>query len=146
MVGEGQGAAHPSIIGWLEHCQIRISANYTSASKSYLTHLSCGKDKNREFSRLIYTSCIGHHSMPSFGLTSLNLMTSLNVTVVSSQYGVHLHKRVDSCDPLGFSPLWFEPGSGHMWESQVLLTDGQVVFLRVLRFSPTFDERSARYK
>ena len=49
-------------------------------------------------------------------------------------------------DPLGFSPLWFEPGSGHMWESQVLLTDGQVVFLRVLRFSPTFDERSARYK
>ena len=26
-----------------------------------------------------------------------------------------------------------------MWESQVLLTDGQVVFLRVLRFSPTFD-------
>ena len=33
-----------------------------------------------------------------------------------------------------------------MWESQVLLTDGQVVFLRVLRFSPTFDERSARYK
>ena len=46
----------------------------------------------------------------------------------------------------GFSPLWFEPSSGHMWESQVLLTDGQVVFLRVLRFSPTFDERSARYK
>ena len=44
------------------------------------------------------------------------------------------------------SPLWFEPSSGHMWESQVLLTDGQVVFLRVLRFSPTFDERSARYK
>ena len=42
--------------------------------------------------------------------------------------------------------LWFEPRSGHMWESQVLLTDGQVVFLRVLRFSPTFDERSARYK
>ena len=27
-----------------------------------------------------------------------------------------------------------------------LLTDGQVVFLWVLRFSPTFDERSARYK
>ena len=45
-----------------------------------------------------------------------------------------------------FSALWFEPSSGHMWESQVLLTDGQVVFLRVLRFSPTFDERSARYK
>ena len=41
---------------------------------------------------------------------------------------------------------YLHPGSGHMWESQVLLTDGQVVFLRVLRFSPTFDERSARYK
>ena len=26
------------------------------------------------------------------------------------------------------SPLWFEPCSGHMWESQVLLTDGQVGF------------------
>ena len=42
--------------------------------------------------------------------------------------------------------LWLEPCSGHMWESQVLLTDGQVVFPQVLRFSPTFDERSARYK
>ena len=49
-------------------------------------------------------------------------------------------------NPLGFSPLWFEPRSGHMWENQVLLTDGQVVFPRVLQFSPTFDERSARYK
>ena len=27
---------------------------------------------------------------------------------------------------LGFSPLWFDPRSGHMWESQVLLMDGQV--------------------
>ena len=33
-----------------------------------------------------------------------------------------------------------------MWESQVLLTDGQVVFPQVLRFSPTFDERSSLYK
>ena len=31
-------------------------------------------------------------------------------------------------NPLGFSPLWFEPRSGHMWESQVLLTDGHAVF------------------
>ena len=31
-------------------------------------------------------------------------------------------------NPLGFSPLWFEPSLGHMWESQVLLTDGQMVF------------------
>ena len=32
------------------------------------------------------------------------------------------------------------------YKQSFLLTDGQVVFLRVLRFSPTFDERSARYK
>ena len=36
---------------------------------------------------------------------------------------------------LGFSPLWFEPPSGHMWESQALLTDGQVVFPRFPGFS-----------
>ena len=51
-------------------------------------------------------------------------------------------KMAKSLQPHG----WMLPGSGHMWESQVLLRDGQVVFLRVLRFSPTFDERSARYK
>ena len=33
-----------------------------------------------------------------------------------------------------------------MWESQVLLTDGQVVLPRVLQFLPTFDEQLARYK
>ena len=33
-----------------------------------------------------------------------------------------------------------------MWESEILLTDGQVVFPRILRVSRTFDERSARYK
>ena len=49
-------------------------------------------------------------------------------------------------NPLGFSPLWFEPHSGHMWESQILLMDGQEVFPRVLRFSPTFDDQSAQYK
>ena len=42
--------------------------------------------------------------------------------------------------------LTLNPRSGHMWESQVLLTDGQVVFPQVLRFSSTFDERSSRYK
>ena len=31
-------------------------------------------------------------------------------------------------NPSGFSPLWFEPRSGPIWESQVLLMDGQVVF------------------
>ena len=44
-------------------------------------------------------------------------------------------------NPLGFSPLWFEPRLGHMWERQVLLTDGQKGFPRILRFLPTFDER-----
>ena len=39
--------------------------------------------------------------------------------------------------------MWFETRSGHMWESQVMLTDGQVVFLRVLQFWPTFDEQWA---
>ena len=49
-------------------------------------------------------------------------------------------------NPLGFLPLWFKLRSGHMWESQVLLTDGQVVFPRVLWFLPTFDEQSVQYK
>ena len=40
-------------------------------------------------------------------------------------------------NPLGFSPLWIEPRSGHMWESQVLLTDGQVVSPG----SPVFNDR-----
>ena len=48
-------------------------------------------------------------------------------------------------NPLYFSPLWFEPRSGDMRETQVLLTEGQVVFPRVLRFTLTFDEGSARY-
>ena len=43
-------------------------------------------------------------------------------------------------NPLDFSPLWFEPRVGHIWESQVLLKDAQVFFPWVLRFSPTFDE------
>ena len=30
----------------------------------------------------------------------------------------------------------FDPCSGHMWESQVLLTDGQVVFPRFSGFRP----------
>ena len=39
-------------------------------------------------------------------------------------------------DPLGFLPLWFEPRTGHIWESQVLLTDGRVVFPGVSGFRP----------
>ena len=33
-----------------------------------------------------------------------------------------------------------------MWESQVLLMDGQVVFHRVLCFFPPFDKRSTQYR
>ena len=56
--------------------RIRISASYTSASKSYLTHpyLSSGKDKNLAFSCLIYTGCMGHHDMPSLRLMSQNVI------------------------------------------------------------------------
>ena len=39
-------------------------------------------------------------------------------------------------NPLGFLPLWFEPCLGHMWESQVLFTDGQVVFPGFSGFHP----------
>ena len=47
------------------------------------------------------------------------------------------HNLVDGrVNPLGFPQLWFKPCSGHMWESQVLLTDGQVVFPRFLGFRP----------
>ena len=31
-------------------------------------------------------------------------------------------------NPLCLSPLWFEPRSGDMWETQVLLTEGKVFF------------------
>ena len=51
------------------------------------------------------------------------------------------------CDqPALDSPSIFKQRAWVTWESQVLLTDGQVVFLQVLWFSPTFDEQSARYK
>ena len=38
---------------------------------------------SRIFTCLIYTDCIGRHGTPSLRLTSLNVMTSLNVTVLS---------------------------------------------------------------
>ena len=41
-------------------------------------------------------------------------------------------------NPLGFSTLWFEPRSGHMWESQVLLKAGQVGFPGFSSFFPPF--------
>ena len=76
---------------FLAYC-IRISAKYTSASKSYLTHpypsLENGKIKNYMY--LIYTGCIGCQDRPSWRLTSMNVMTSLNVMVLSSQYGRRL--------------------------------------------------------
>ena len=40
------------------------------------------------------------------------------------------------CSKQIFSPLWFKPSSDHMWESQVLLTDGQVVFPGFSSFRP----------
>ena len=46
-------------------------------------------------------------------------------------------RRELALNPLGFSPLWFEPRSGHMWESHVLLTDdGQVLFPWFSGFPP----------
>ena len=71
--------------------RIRISASYTGASKSYLTYPypSRGKDKNREF----HVVCIGRHSTPSLRLTSLYLITSLNVTILSTQYGRRLQSK-----------------------------------------------------
>ena len=55
--------------------------------------------------------------------------------------------RVDLCGPCCLVERRVDPNrSGHMWESQVLLTDGQVVFPQVLQFSPTFGEQSAQYK
>ena len=44
------------------------------------------------------------------------------------------------------SLLWFEHCSGHMWESQILLIDGEVVFPQFLQFLPAFNEWLARYK
>ena len=38
---------------------------------------------------------------------------------------------------LGFSVLWFESSLGHMWESQVLLTDGEVVYILERAISKT---------
>ena len=78
----------------------------------------------------------------SFSIASKGASHSITAPLMKDIYwwinDYHLH--------FSFSPLWFEPRSGHMWESQVLLTDGQAVFPRVLRFFPTFGERSARYK
>ena len=66
--------------------------------------------------------------------------------VVSLYTSIGLVKKDLLLDVTFHSFLVQEIMGVNMWESQVLLTDGQVVFLRVLRFSPTFDERSARYK
>ena len=39
-------------------------------------------------------------------------------------------------NPLGCSPLWFEPRLDHMWESQALPMDGQVFFPGFSGFRP----------
>ena len=41
---------------------------------------------------------------------------------------LYLHKTLRAEHKIRFAPLWFEPRSCNMWESQVLLTDGQVAF------------------
>ena len=68
----------------------RISANYTGASK-ILSHASLSvpweRQKPRTFTCLICTGSIGRHGTPLIRLTSLNVMTPLNATVLSSQYG-----------------------------------------------------------
>ena len=64
------------------------------ASKSCLIHPypSHGKNKLRIFMCLIYTGCMGRHDKPLLRL-SLNLMTSLNVMVLSSEYGRCLQSK-----------------------------------------------------
>ena len=50
----------PMIYAYILAYRIGISANYSGASNSYLTHPypSRGKDKNREFSRASYTQVV----------------------------------------------------------------------------------------
>ena len=67
-------------------------------------------------------------------------------TKIVSQESVTDENNLCKYTSLGFSLLWLEPRSSHMWESQALLKDGQVVFPWILPFFPTFDERLARYK
>ena len=80
--------------------RIKNSANYTGASKSYLTHPhpSRGKININNFHVFdIYSGCIGPHGTPLLRLTSLNVMTSLNVTVLSSRYGRRLQSKWLHC-------------------------------------------------
>ena len=69
-----------------------------------------------------------------------------HLTIMIAWAPIALWIRELTLYPLGFSPSWFEPCLAHFWESQVLLTDGQVVFPQVLQFSPTFDEQLTGYK
>ena len=55
---------------------------------------------------------------------------------------VGVEGNVLTLNPLGYSPLWFEPHSGHVGKpSSAYGWSGG--FPRILRFSSTFDERSA---
>ena len=69
----------------------------------------------------------------------LGKLTALDMTPLG-WLGRKTSTQTNFPNPSGFLLLWFEPRWGHMWESQVLLTYGQVVFPRVLWFSPTFYE------
>ena len=80
-----------------------------------------------------------------FALKSMQIQRKKKQEANSPSHA-HLFRTELTLNPSGFSLLWFEPRLGHMWESQVLLTDGQVFFPQVLGFSLTFDEWPARYK
>ena len=75
-----------------------------------------------------------------------NRTATIKKTKIISQESVIDGNNLCKYTSLGFSLLWFEPRSGHMWECQALLTDDQVVFPWILRFLPTCDERLAHYK
>ena len=59
--------------------------------------------------------------------------------MLSKNVSLHFHFfffLLLTLNPLGFSPLWFDPRSGYMWESLVLLMDGQVFFPGFSGFRP----------
>ena len=61
--------------------------------KQTKTNKQTKKTKKTKVTRLIHIGCIGRYGAPSFRLTSLNVMTSLNVTVLSSQCGERLQSK-----------------------------------------------------
>ena len=87
-----------------------------------------------------------HVVKPQHNQSIKNRTATIKKTKIISQESVIDGNNLCKYTSLGFSLLWFEPRSGHMWECQALLTDDQVVFPWILRFLPTCDERLAHYK